>query len=806
MLVFFFVFSTRVCVAEEAQSQRNYNVVDRVIDKFDYLIVPIVDALAGGTLCGPWCALIGGVIGASDEGLTYFGYTNAHYMSHGFLGLATGNMISKGKLPKFAGVVAGMLLPTGVPTKIISENKWAIAPVISTLVNSQAGIEGMIYGGVQGLIEELALAGGYYDKHYITFLNMGQAISGVMLEPWLAPKLGLLLGPRLANFIGAGLGLLMANWEEDLRNNLMGPANVASKLYGTMGEFIPPAQLNKHIEQQALAVIGSGILTQFLTLKVLSYEQSLDYVFAHLDQSGENDLGGRVIRFAIFIIPYGFSHMTTGVINAYFNNKLYHTLEDNVISRVYSGENILRLVSQDNSTMLLDRLRGDVGTMVRGGSSLATSAMTDSIKGACGFGVLMFSAPNVAIYNTLYNQVLSMVSAGFAKKEKEYSEIGNKLQSEYDTLVKHNNRNIAAIIERGGMNFTQEHMQGLILKARENDGMRNLYSMAHGVWHTINVPLSYILNFYTVASEVRDGKIAFDDRYKAQHAAWQASNLLSWPAKNAESISKVGQSIDHIIVLEGMFKLPEKDDDQITRSTQAEAKLVLKNLEIGVKADKRLLYKADEVGLDAGKIFAVTGKPGSGKSSLLAKIKGISAGFTYAKGEVIYPLTNGAHPKIAMISQKNYFPLKISLKEALLYPNKFPGDAVMGEELKQRMHKLLQEAFVASDPQTQKRVEDLDTVIEDITDSVRGGFSGGEQKLLLLVSVILQGADIVLLDEIFAGMGEFTPIAQKLIKKYLPQALVLSVDHEVAKHNHGFYDAELHVNEDKKLVLQPLGF
>lgn len=795
LLICAFFFSSIKSYAEEGSSlKKSYNVVYQAIDDHDYLIVPLIAATAGGILCWPWCALIGGAIGAIDEGLMYFGYTNQRYFSHGFLGLVTADMVRAGKIPKYTGVVLGFLLPTGLPTKFISEHQEIVAPTVSAIANSRLGVAGMIGGGASGGFDELAIANGYYDKHYLTFGSVGALIGSSALSAW--------VGAPLADFIGAGLGLVAANWEEKICSNFISPITAARKLSGVMSKFIPQAQLNNHIDQHGLALVGSQILTQFFSLKIMGYEQDLTNHFEHLQDGGAiwNKFKGVIINVAVFIIPYGIGHIATGAVDNFFNKKLYYTLEDNVMSEVYSGENALRLSSNKNSTVLLDNLKADVSTIVNSGSSLITSAISSSIKGAWGFSVIIVSSPNVAIYNAMYNQALSYVSEMFAARQREYREKADVINSEYVTMVKHDNKNIRTIVERGGMNFTKDRMQALSLEYREIEGLRNLWDMAESIWNVIAGPFSFMLNYVFVASEINAKRIAFEDRNKIQMANHQASSFLSWQANHAQAISRLDQSLDRVIILEGMIRIPEASTDEINRITQIGDKLVLEKLEIGVVSDKRLLYIADNAELVLGKVYALTGKPGSGKSSLLAKIKGVSAGFTYAKGGIIYPLLNGNNPKIAMMSQDNYFPLHLSLKEVLLYPNKSPSDSVLDKELKEKMRALLSEAFASSSVETRKRIEDLDTKIQDITLC----FSGGEQKLLLLVSMILQGADIVLLDEVFAGLGEFTPIAQKMIKKYLPHALVLSVDHEAAKHNYGFYDEELHVTDDKKLVLQSL--
>jgi ABC-type uncharacterized transport system fused permease/ATPase subunit len=788
------------CYAEENNFQEeDHSKIYQLIDKFDYLVVPTINTLVGGILCWPWCSLVGGGIGIADEALVHFNYTNKRYLSYGFLGLITGDMVYPGNIPKFVGFVIGVLLPTGLPKKIVAENQWIAAPTISAIANYKFGAPGMIAGGIGGAVDEFALANNYYDKHYMTFVNVGGLVGGLALQP-------LLGGAILANFIGVGVGLIAANWEEDICNNFITPVNTTKKIYEIISKFIPAAQLDSHIEQHGLVLIGSQIITQFFVLKIANHEQDLTYAYEHLDDLTPhlwNQVEVAAIRMAVFMVPYGLSCFVSELADSYFDKKISYILRDNARTNIYSGENVLALTyynnSNNNASFLLDQLEKDIKTAADSGDQLMTNAASSLIKGVHGFSTIIAGSPNIAIYVVSYNQVSSIIAKYFADKKKEYEEIDEKLKSSYSTIVKNDHENIKTIVERGGMGFTRDRMREVSAKIEKNEEEKDLLEMEEQIWDKVSAPINFILSYYLIAKEIYAGKIAFDERNNIYLAVSQASNLLSWQVDNAKEIAKVGKSINHLNTLEDMIKLAKEGDNQLNYSFNDTKQLVLKNLEIGVKNNKQLLYKTDEIALDMGKVYAITGSPGSGKSSLIAKIKGISAGPAYAKGDIIYPLINGIKPKIVMMSQKNYFPLNASLKEILMYPDKFPSDQDVAGEYRKKMLMILNEAFVASSKETQARIEDLDSVI----DNTYNAFSGGEQKLLLLISIILQEPNIVLLDEVFAGLGEFTPIAQKLIKKYLPNALILSVDHEANKHNLNFYDADLHVNtNDKKLILQ----
>ena len=96
-----FIFFTTKIYAESS------NAVYQFINDHEYLLVPLSDAAAGLSLCGPWCALAGGAAGIADEGLIYYGYTDKRYFTYGILGDTPGlNTLTnddKNKMHGFSG-------------------------------------------------------------------------------------------------------------------------------------------------------------------------------------------------------------------------------------------------------------------------------------------------------------------------------------------------------------------------------------------------------------------------------------------------------------------------------------------------------------------------------------------------------------------------------------------------------------------------------------------------------------------------------------------------------------------------------
>lgn len=251
----------------------------------------------------------------------------------------------------------------------------------------------------------------------------------------------------------------------------------------------------------------------------------------------------------------------------------------------------------------------------------------------------------------------------------------------------------------------------------------------------------------------------------------------------------VEQSLDRINTLERKIHAQQKHVDQINRTEQEGKQLILENLEVGV--ENRVLFSVKNLSFDMGKVYAITGESGCGKTSLLSKIKNIKENGVTGKGNIFYPVINDISPKIVMISQQEYFPMHSSLLEIMLYPNHIPKDSKELEEKRQKILFILEEiGFEICDKTDSINNKKLD--LNDIKDWYTE-LSGGEKKKLFIASAIMQKPDILLLDEVFTNLdSESIILIQQMLKKYLPNTLMLIVDHHACANNHDlFYDKVL---------------
>lgn len=612
-------------IKEPSVFTKSYNVVYQLVDEHEYLFAPISGAVAGQVCCGVWCAVVGGVLGTVDELLIYFKIADKHHLIWAVFGAATGQVIKPSMVTGIAGIAVGILLPTGA----LNDHGELIAPVISTIAGYlKLGLPGLIEGIAAGSSDEWIIYNGFTDKHYMTFCAVGMATSNLVG----------LFNPIVSDVIGILLGVIAAEYEEEIAATLMAFIKTTKNLYVIYGQFLPREQLDCHIEKHVLALVGSQFMMQYLTQKATVFKQNLNYNFERLDDPSGSAWRGfksELINFAIFLFPYVIGQTVSDRVDNYFCKKLQYTVEDKVRSELFSGETALRLSYDPSTTVAIDNLREDVSTITGSGSELITSAVSASIDGVYGVGIIIMTSPTMFVYYSLYNQIQFFIANYLATQQRIYGEKIRVLDSKLVSIMKHDTENIRTITERGGIEATKIRLQELYEALRKHEASLELWSSADNLWRSISGIADSILNYYLISNEINSGKIPFEKRSKVQIASWQVSDLLSWPGYSAQFVAMIDQSLDRVAVLEKKIHALPKSTDQIDRKKKDGSSLVIKDLEVGV--EDRVLVSVKDLKLEMGKVYAVTGETGCGKTSFLSKIRGIEENNIRGKGNIYYP-------------------------------------------------------------------------------------------------------------------------------------------------------------------------
>jgi len=185
--------------------------------------------------------------------------------------------------------------------------------------------------------------------------------------------------------------------------------------------------------------------------------------------------------------------------------------------------------------------------------------------------------------------------------------------------------------------------------------------------------------------------------------------------------------------------------------TQAPAGVVrMHDVTISLPDGTKLLDDA-ELTLTAGHSIVITGRTGSGKSTLFRVLAGI---WPFGHGLVQIP------PKSFFLPQRPYIPLG-TLRHVITYPN--PVEAFSQEEIAQ----------VLTDAGLSQLISRLDH-----DDNWPTRLSGGEQQRVALARALLAKPDWIFLDEATASLDpEAEADLYRVLKQRLPNVTLISIAH-----------------------------
>jgi putative ATP-binding cassette transporter len=185
--------------------------------------------------------------------------------------------------------------------------------------------------------------------------------------------------------------------------------------------------------------------------------------------------------------------------------------------------------------------------------------------------------------------------------------------------------------------------------------------------------------------------------------------------------------------------------------TQAPAGMVrMHNVTMSLPDGTPLLEGAD-LTLTAGHSIVITGRTGSGKSTLFRVLAGI---WPFGKGLVQIP------PNSFFLPQRPYIPLG-TLRHVITYPN--PVEAFSNEQVTQAL-------IDAGLPHLVDRL--------DQDDNWPSRLSGGEQQRVALARALLAKPDWIFLDEATASLDpEAEADLYRVLKQRLPNVTLISIAH-----------------------------
>lgn len=236
-----------------------------------------------------------------------------------------------------------------------------------------------------------------------------------------------------------------------------------------------------------------------------------------------------------------------------------------------------------------------------------------------------------------------------------------------------------------------------------------------------------------------------------------------------------------------LFEVVDKPfNESIHRKESLNGEVVFKNYQLSI--DEHPIVHIDHLVFEPGCRYAITGKSGCGKSSMLKDIKQGLIGGMKSSGEIFTP--DIQTQPIMFLNQDLYFPKGSTLFEILCFPKIAEKMSLQKQDLyKERTLALFKELEI-DEFVDQKECLGLSSLL----DSTEFKLSGGQGKKVAIIQAILSDPSILILDETFTGLDKTSlKLVEKALLKYLPHAMILSVDHHAEDNNFdSFYQKRVH--------------
>ncbi len=376
-------------------------------------------------------------------------------------------------------------------------------------------------------------------------------------------------------------------------------------------------------------------------------------------------------------------------------------------------------------------------------------------------GVLKFTLfnINISIYGYLVWAALIYAIVGTIITYK----IGKKL-AYIDFLQEQKEANLRFAMMRVRENsesialYNGQHYEENVFKAALEEIIKNTLSFIKinknlSIWTNIYNNFSNIAPILIACPMYFSKKILLGGLMQIANAFNKVQDALSFLVSSFKLISSYKAVIERLIGfnshIEEWNRISSLKSIQIVNEKIDD--LVIEHLTLKTPNDKTLLEDLN-YSFSASKAYLITGKNGSGKSTLIKAIAGM---WFYGSGKIILP----QNKSVFFIPQNSYMNFG-TLAEIIMYPS-------CAKEEESKLTKLLECLNI-------KYLSDRLNLEENWSTAL----SLGEQQKLAILRAIMHKPSILILDEATSSLTEEDEaIAYDLLKRTLPNSIIISVGH-----------------------------
>ncbi|MGI9275312.1 MAG: ATP-binding cassette domain-containing protein [Endozoicomonas sp.] len=820
----------------------------QLVHNFQWLVMPLMSGIAGSIAASnsaghtPYTVSAGVITGAALSSLdllyNHFKTSASYYLSAGVMGAAAiSNVPMPSSLNYLCGFVGGALIATGQFNFL---EKYMGAPAKSAINGAiLGGMPGAAAGAALGAADEIMAACDLTDtaplstalsavtqlKIMAPFVSsglsslplIGSPYSSVMSQinvPYLLESTGIVwsgtcMFTALADD-SHSFSYLCITLKPSSRDNDKTNLEIVSEMDQTLNEIMDSRTIQRLSHMQALAMVGSQLMSSRLGKMLSSRQQAIDTGLANFNpQLGINpvdalsDYVAAGVSLGYFCLPYLANQLVGSVIASYYTLLITQSAENELDRLFFDDQNFIRLNLNSSLDTLIARMDKNIHTVVNTGSSLKGALARAYIGGFYDLSYIVKSgSADLLVFMDIYSKATESVTLTLNKGLLDLAVKRDEVGSELNLLKKELTINARTIGSGAKKEFMVAKYFELLQELRETEARQKRTVLVSGNWKNAKSLADYIAKSLFIAKKMSTEEVAYRDYLSLLYATESVSSAFSWYPDNAASMRSFNKAVQgvHNLTAE-IHHPPGKQWKQPDYSAETGNEVAIRLDSFSIGHPKGVLMADQTLTIPRG-YFAVSGASGSGKSSLLSKIRREAGNGIWATGRVTYTTHSGKLPEVFHAEQLTFIPPNTTLRELVTLRVDDSSDV---QYIKSRAG-LTDLKLIKMLKEVQFYPEDQWHLLEEQIHDKRNWkdqLSGGQIKKLVLLSVINRSPEIAILDEIFAGMDQTSvQLAQKMLKKYLPDSLLLIVDHNAGENGRdGFYTGRIHL-EDSQISLR----
>lgn len=674
-----------------------------------------------------------------------------------------------------------------------SDLSYVIIPTVSYAVCGLNHVPKPLAVGLSIATTVIDVSSNYNENHASWML------AGALVSNSIAHKLK--INPLIGLGVGGAIGAILSRFEPVILDQLFTPDHF-KKSYDVVNKFVDQDEFNLALQHYLIYTVNMEIFLGFFGNYLIRKGQELDNQVVAI--GNEDNLTMRAVEFkkfvvmsVIYVFKTAISYTTLRLvklsIDTYNKNQMINSIQKNLLF-----ENLLiedNFIQGAKSNYTEQAYLTDIATLADDFESIKSSVF--GLPKIIQIGNIdLFTAGGLAAI-ILIDSVISKIFTYIARSKQEYENQMLKCSSAFDQMTVYDKENAITISQKYALNYTRKKWGDLEQCQYDNSVLAELFSnldktgtsfyTSDVLYKAIYILVGYLLN--------EGGTIQKNELFLYAKALEETTNAILFKSKHIAINENVESAVTR---LSELAKLLDTGDNTIAKISyeidETVNTLTISNLNFTRgNQEKQIHLYVDGLKLYMGKIYAVTGENGAGKSSITTLLKYVfdhiaDPSFNVTSGHIIYPGNS-----IAMIPQKDYIPFNSSLIDIILHPDQATDLTPVDEN---KIIELINALQVFRDPFTSK---ELYVVKDDLRD-----MSGGQKKKLFMIKPLVECPKVLVADETF---GPLDPSARSLLmtqikNSCLNESIIFVVWHQNKNEDNTscvrdkFFDYELHVQNE----------